>query len=294
LFRHTMLEALLSLWRNRFVNLLASGTIAVSLLVLGVFLLVAHNLSRAVAELGRQVTVSLYLRDDAGEAAREKILAAVKGRIEVESCEYVSREAALEKFRKLFPSMREVPDALEENPLPASVEIRAAEGHRDPETLRRLAAELKHLPGVEDAAFDLPWATRLREVVGLARAAGYSLGGVVGLAAILTIASVIRMTIYSRQQEIEILRLVGATRLFIVAPFLLEASILGALGGGLALAALRGIHRYLENHPERIMPLFNQLFAASFLPASTSTALILLGLAAGVAGGLLSLRRISL
>ena len=292
--RRTLVETLISLWRNRFVNLLASCTIAVSLLVLGVFLLVAHNLSRAVTELGSQVTLSVYLREDVDSRTREEILAQVREHPEVESSEYVSPGAALQKFRELFPSMREVPDSLEENPFPASVEIRVAEGHRDPETLRSLADELKRLRGVDEAVFDLPWVTRLREVVNLARAAGYALGGVVGLAAILTIASVIRMTIYSRQQEIEIMRLVGATRVFILAPFLAEAALLGALGGGLALLTLRGIYRYLATHPERLVPLFSQLFAASFLPASISVTLVLLGLGAGAAGGLLSLRRINL
>jgi len=293
LIRHAVVEAIVSLWRNRFMSLLASSTIAVSLLVVGIFLLVAHNLARVVADLGSQVTVSAYLRNDLTGAKREKILSAVRERPEVASLEYVSPEKALEKFRGFFPSMREVPESLDENPFPASIEVRVAEGHRDPEAVRRLAGELKRLPGVEDAVFDLPWVMRLREVVSLARAVGYSLGGVLGLAAILTIASVIRLTIYSRQQEIEILRLVGATRRFILAPFLLEASLMGTCGGALALAALRGIHRYLTENPARVVPLLRDLLAISFLPQTTAAFLILLGLTAGALGGILSLRRIS-
>jgi cell division transport system permease protein len=292
--RHIFREALVNLWRNRTMNLLASATIAVSLLLVGIFLLLAHNLSRAVADLGTQVNLSVYLKAGTSEAERDGIATALRGKPEAASVEYVSTEAALEKFRKLFPALREVPDALEENPLPASFEVRMAEGSRDPETVRRVAGEMKRLPGVEQTAFDLTWVNRLRDVVSLARAAGYSLGGVVGLAAILTIASVIRLTIYSRQQEIEILRLVGATRTFILAPFLLESSLLGALGGGLALGALQGIHRYLGRNPWTMVPLFHDLLTASFLPTSTSWLLVLLGLGAGAVGGLLSLRKISL
>jgi cell division transport system permease protein len=294
LLRHTFVEALVNLWRNRFMNLLAAATIAVSLLLVGIFLLVAHNLSRTVTELGSEVTLSVYLKADAPEANRRELLGALKSRSEAASFEYVPPEAALEKFRRLFPALREVPDALEENPFPASIEVRMAPGHRDPDAVRRFAAEIGKLPGVEETAFDLPWISRLRDLVTLARAVGYSLGGVVGLAAILTIASVIRLTIYSRQQEIEILRLVGATRTFILAPFLLESSLLGALGGGIALACLRGIHRYLVLHPAKIVPFFNDLFAASFLPLSTIWLLVLLGISAGAFGGLLSLRKISL
>ena len=294
MLRHILREALVNLWRNRFMNLLASATIAVSLLLVGIFLLLAHNLSRVVADLGSQVTLSVYLKAEASPEEREAILAALRGKPEAASFEYVTREAALEKFRTLFPALREVPDALEENPFPASVEVRMAEGHRDPDSVRRLAAEMKRLPGVDETAFDLPWVSRLRDLVSLARAAGYSLGGVVGLAAILTIASVIRMTIYSRQQEIEILRLVGATRTFILAPFLLESSVMGALGGGMALGALRGIHGYLARNPGRMVPLFKDLLTASFLPPSTSWLLVLLGFAAGALGGLLSLRKLSL
>jgi cell division transport system permease protein len=169
-----------------------------------------------------------------------------------------------------------------------------AEGHRDPDSLRHFAEELKRLPGVEDADFDLPWVTRLRDMVAMARTAGVSLGGVVGLAAILTIASVIRMTIYARQQEIEIMRLVGATRTYIAAPFLLESSLLGTLGGGLSLSALYAIHRHLATSQASLVPVLRDLLTASFLPRSTIALLLLLGLTAGALGGLLSLRKISL
>jgi len=294
LIRHTLREAFLNLWRNRFMNLVASCAIAVSLLVLGLFLLLAHNLNRVVTEVGSQVMVSVYLRADATEQQLNQILASLRGREEVASTEYLSKQAALEKFQLLFPPLREVADSLEENPLPASVEVRMAEGHRDPGELRRFAEELKRMKGVDDAAFDLPWVTRLRDLVTTARAAGISLGGVLGLAAILTIASVIRMTVYSRQQEIEILRLVGATRSYIAAPFLLESSLLGALGGGLSLGALYGLHRRLAASPEGIVPVLRDLLTASFLPQSTASLLLLLGLAAGALGGLLSLRKISL
>src|SRR5262245_25240121 len=266
MIRHLLRETLINLWRNRFMNLVAAVAIAVSLLVLGLFLLVAHNMSRLVEAAGSQVTVSVYLRPDAGEAQRDSMIERLKGRVEVASVEYLSPEAALEKFRRLFPAMREVAGSLEENPLPASLEVAMAAGHRDPEALRSFAAEMKAQPGVEDAAYDLPWATRLRELVLTIRAAGFSLGGIVGLAAVLTIASVIRMNIYARQQEIEILRLVGATRAYIAAPFLVESSLLGVLGAGLSLGVLYGLHRRLGSGWGQAVPLVRDLLSASFLP----------------------------
>ena len=293
MIRHSLREALLNLWRNRFMNLVAAFTIAVSLLVLGLFLLLAHNLGSVVAEVGSQVTVSVYLREEATEEQRDKLLQSLKGRAEVEKADYISPEAALEKFKKLFPAMREVAGELEENPLPASVEIRVAPGHRDPEALRSLSEEMKRLPGVDDADFDLPWVSRLRDVASMARTAGISLGGVVGLAAILTIASVIRMSIYTRQDEIEIQRLVGATRAYIAAPFLLESSLLGIVGGGLSLTALYTIYRRLAASQGSVAPFLQDLLTASFLPRSTMVLLLLLGLGAGALGGILSLRRIS-
>jgi cell division transport system permease protein len=293
MIRHSLREAMLNLWRNRFMNLVASFTIAVSLLVLGLFLLLAHNLSTVVAAMGSQVTVSVYLREDVSEEQRDRLLQSLKGRQEVESARYLTPADALEKFKKLFPAMREVAEELDENPLPASVEIRIAQGHRDPEALRALSEELKRLPGVDDADFDLPWVSRLREVAGIARTAGISLGGVVGLAAILTIASVIRMNIYTRREEIEIQRLVGATRAYIAAPFLLESSLLGIIGGSLSLAALYAIYRRLAGSRGNLAPFLQDLLTASFLPRTTVALLLLLGLAAGALGGMLSLRRMS-
>ncbi len=294
MLRHTLHESLLNLWRNRFMNLVAAFAIAVSLLVLGLFLLVAHNLARVVEAAGSQVTVSVYLRADAGEAQRDALLERLRGRPEVAAVEYLSPEAALDKFRRLFPAMREVAGSLEENPLPASLEVAIAEGHRHPEALQAFAAEMKSQPGVEDAAYDLPWVTKLRDLVRMVRAAGISLGGIVGLAAVLTIASVIRMSIYARQQEIEILRLVGATRAYIAAPFLLESSFLGFLGGGISLALLYGLHRRLAGGWGQPVPLLRDLMSGSFLPGSSWALLLALGFLAGAVGGLLSLRRISL
>ena len=293
MLRHLLRESLLNLWRNRFMNLVAACAIAVSLLVVGLFLLLAHNLSRIVEAAGSQVTVSVYLRADAGEAQRDSLMQRLRERAEVASVEYLSPQAALEKFRRLFPAMREVVSSLDENPLPASLEVAIAEGHRDPEALRRFAEEMKAMPVVEDAAYDLPWVTRLRDLVRMVRAAGISLGGIVGLAAVLTIASVIRMNIYARQQEIEILRLVGATRAYIAAPFLVESSFLGVLGSGISLGILYGLHRRLAAGWGETAPLLRDLLSASFLPGSSSALLLGLGLAAGAVGGLLSLRRIS-
>ena len=94
LIRHTLREAFLNLWRNRFMNLVASCAIAVSLLVLGLFLLLAHNLNRVVTEVGSQVMVSVYLRADATEQQLNQILASLRGREEVASTEYLSKQAA--------------------------------------------------------------------------------------------------------------------------------------------------------------------------------------------------------
>ena len=147
---------------------------------------------------------------------------------ELESFAFVSKEDALERFRSYFPELDTLSDLLESNPLPASFEVGVAEEFREPDQVRVVAGRLAGLGGVSEVDYDLLWIERLTGIIELVQMIGLAIGSALAVASVFTIFNVIKLTVYGRQEEISIMRLVGATHAYIRGPFLVE----GILQGG--------------------------------------------------------------
>jgi cell division transport system permease protein len=287
--RYFLEEALTSLWRSRLVNALSIGTIAVSLFVVGAFLAVAGRLSEVVSRWTEKVQVIVYVEDP----IEQRVLDSLENRLRedpaVDSLDLVSREQALARFRALFRDLSSLPEDLGENPFPASLEVNLEAGHQSPAEVERLAKAFADVPGVREIQYDLLWVERLATGVRLVRGLGTFLGGILVLAGIFTISNVIRLTIYAREDELDIMRLVGATRVYVKGPFVAEGMIQGGVGGlvaaGLLWAALAWLSRVLASS--------DLIGAAAFrLPAGVAGSLVLGGMAVGVVGSLVSLSRL--
>jgi cell division transport system permease protein len=212
-------------------------TIAVALLLVGSFGLVVGNMQGLLDEVGRELQVVAYVEsdvDDVGLRALAQRAAGIEG---VEQVEVVSREEALERFRRSVGGA-DLLEGLDGNPLPASLEIVLLPGHRSAEGLERVGRAITALPGVEELAHGQDWVEGYARAVSLARAAAVALGLVLSLAALLIVANTIRLGVYAREDELEILGLVGASRTYVRVPFLLEGSLLGLAGALLALGLL--------------------------------------------------------
>jgi cell division transport system permease protein len=282
-------EALTSFWRSRLMNALSVGTIAVSLFVLGAFLVVASNLNEVVARWTRKVQVTFYLEDRLEEPVRQSLLDRLREDPAVDQIELVTREQALERFRALFRDLQGLPDDLGENPFPASVEATLRSEHQSAEEVRRLVRAFEEAPGVEEIQYDLLWIQRLSTTVRLVRGAGGLLGGILVLAGVFTISNVIKLTVYARQDELDIMRLVGATRAYVRGPFVVEGMLQGGLGGALSLALLWMTFRVFAKDALAASDVMGR--AVVFLPRELGIAIVLGGMAVGVVGSLVSLGR---
>jgi cell division transport system permease protein len=282
-------EALVSLWRSRLMNALSVGTMAVSLFVLGAFLTVASNLSHVVERWTDKVQVTFYLEDSLEDRIRDSLVNRLKDDPAVESVSVVTREQALERFRALFRDLRTLPDDLGENPFPASVEATLAAGRQSPEEVRRLARAHESAPGVKEVQYDLLWVQRLTTALRLIRGVGALLGGILVAAGVFTISNVIRLTVYARQDELDIMRLVGATQAYVKGPFVVEGMIQGGLGGLLSVALLWLAFRGFAAEALAASDLLGR--TAVFLPGWLSLAIVLGGMVVGVVGSLVSLGR---
>jgi len=283
--RYSFNEAALSLWRGRQSGALSTLTIAVALFVLGAFLIATSNLERLGREWNNSAELSVYLADNittAQKSAIERTLAttAVVGQ------QYLSKADAVARFKKTFADLSGTLDGLGENPLPASYEVRLRGGADTGVDL--LLAELRQLPGVADVRYDKEWLQRLSKAVGVIRGVGLGLGLLLTIGAALTVANVVRLGLYARRDELDIMQLVGAPQVYIRGPFVVEGTLQGGIGAVVALAVLGLV--FLGLRGRYLVPLASaiNLSSVSFLPLELALLLVAGGMLVGCVGGLIA------
>jgi cell division transport system permease protein len=183
--------------------------------------------------------LSVFLRDDIGETAREAVRTRLSGDAGVLSVDYLSKDAALERFRSDFPELADVSSTIESNPFPASFEVRLRPGAGVADTAAALSQAVIPLDGVADVQFDRRWLERVLSLIAGVRAAGYAVTVVLLLGAAFTVTAVVRLSLHARRDELDIMQLVGAPIGFIRGPFIIEGLLLGGIGAIGALVALR-------------------------------------------------------
>jgi cell division transport system permease protein len=219
--------------RAPMLSALSITTIAFSLFAFGLFSLVAVNIRKTLRDVESRVEIRAFLAD--GTAV--EVVSAAMGDIgafpEVSRVEYVSPDSALARARA---ELGEFKDVFESAFLPASIDVRLREGHRDPATVRAIASRIKSLEFVDDVRYGEDWVDKLYKIRNVATAAGVILGLAFASVSVIIIGATIRMAVMARAREISIMRLVGATDAFIRRPFLIEGFLKGVLGGVAALA----------------------------------------------------------
>jgi len=218
-------------------------TIGVTLVLVGAFALLLRNMEELLDQFGDDLRVTAYLESDvSGEVLRalEDRVRAIPG---VKDVEALSQDEALERFRASVGSGSALLDGLDVNPLPASLEISLLDDRRSAEGMEAVASAIEGLAGVESLSSGRDWVEGYLRAVALVRGVGVGLGIILALATLLIVANTIRLGIYTRRDELEILSLVGASRPFVQTPFLLEGLVQGAAGGAIALGLLYALFR---------------------------------------------------
>ena len=216
---------------------IASVTIGIALFLVGAFALAVINMEGMHERFSQKLTVTAYLEADVQQGAAVEIAERVALAEGVERVAVVGRDEALERFREMSGAAALL-EGLEENPLPASLEITLTDANRSPNGLAILVGSLDGLPGIDEVADGREWIDGYARVTSLVRVSGFAVGTVLCLATLLIVANTIRLGIYAREEELEILALVGASRTFVRTPFLIEGTLQGMLGGLCAALAL--------------------------------------------------------
>lgn len=232
-----MRRALANISENRLVHLIGIGTMAIAFLIFDVFLLVFLNINYWIEEQGSSLTMSIYFKGNADKVAVERVTEELLQYPEVTVKEFISKSDAMRNLKKRLGDKAGLLDGLKDNPLPASLEI-ILSGGKTEDFPRQLKTRLERLEVVDEVHYSHEWIEKIQAIMGAVRLIGIIFGGLLFLAALFIIINTIKLTIYSRHDEVEILKLVGATNRLVKAPFLIEGSIQGLLGGLTALVIL--------------------------------------------------------
>lgn len=238
-------EALTASRRAPLLSVLSVVTIAFSLFAFGLFGLAAINIREALEKVEERVEVRGFVSQG---TEIESVAAAIKdiGEFpEVARVDYVTEEQALQRARR---EMGEFADVFESGVLPASIEVHLRQGMRTPENVKSVAVRMRTYQFIDDVRYGEEWVEKLYRLRNIATVAGIALGLAFAAVAVIIIGATIRMAVLARAEEISIMRLVGATDMFIRLPFLLDGLVKGTIGGLLALLFIWLAHRTVNEY----------------------------------------------
>lgn len=280
-------EVFHSLRRNNWMTFASIGTVAVSLFVLGVFLILVLNMNRLAGMLESQVQISVYLEDHLTDREKRQIGYDIESLQGIDSVTYVDRETAKERLKDRLGDQKYLLDALsDDNPLPDAFEVTVT----TPSVVESAAGAIDSMQGVEEAKYGQDVVEHLFDITRLMRIFGFVLMGLLGGATLFIISNTIRLTVFARRKEIAIMKYVGATDWFIRWPFLLEGIVLGCIGGFIAAVALRSFYAAMAAKIYSTLAFFPLMPQYPFMNYVTA-AILLAGVVIGAIGSVISLKR---
>ena len=279
-------RALEGMARGPYVALVGIATIFVALFATGLLAGVLGGAERLLAAWAGEVKISVYLEPGTDlAAARSAVAAAAPGR-EVRA---VPASAALRQLSEELGDQAHVLDGVGPGALPDSVDVMAP--GISLEQARALAGRVRALPGVADVDYGNAWLEKLELLVSRARIASVVLFAVLALATAVLVGNTLRLAVFARREEIEILKLVGATDSFVSTPFLIEGLLQGVAGAGLAVVALLAVYAGVVPRLQAAVPLATALRLGDTLPSGLLLGLLAGGAAVGLLGSALAVVR---
>jgi len=284
-FKH----ALSSILTNRLIYAISVGTIAISLFIFSAFVLLSVNVKNWIQGWGQTLSISVYLKDGIDEKTREAVRTAISTLQGAEIKGYVSKEKALQDMKGMLGSQAGLLDGMTRNPLPASFEVAFRNADRRTFEPKRIKEILEKVSGVDEVQYSEQWIDQFEGLLYVLKVAGLAIGGLLCVAVLFIITNTIKLAIYSRRNEIEIYKLVGATDWYVKAPLLIEGALQGVLGALIALGVLWGTHLIVSFKMIQVFGLPFMDFV--FLSRADGLGILFLGLVLGLLGSFIAIGR---
>ncbi|MCZ7558341.1 MAG: ABC transporter permease [Bacteroidia bacterium] len=229
---YTLKESFAGFRRNRSATLITVFTVSIALLLLGVFTLITSNVTTFVDSIRSRVDVEVFLSAEINQRQQEEMEAILRGLPGVSDVTFVSKDDAAEIFKQDFGES--FADILDENPLPQSFRLSISDGYNNSDSVALLAGKIEKLRLVDNVYYRKSLLQLLDRRARAFGVAAFFIGIMLAASAVILVANTIRLTIYAKRHLIRTMKLVGATTLFIRAPFLIEGVFHGVVGGVIA------------------------------------------------------------
>lgn len=280
-----------SLWELLWNHVLTSGTMATSLFVFGMFILVQENIQLMLKGWGDHIQINTYLDKDVGTDQVQAIMESIRTLPEVDQAKHISREQAWNDFRTALGAQSAVLEGLPRDVLPASFEITVKPAYREPSQVEELAIRLEKIDGIAAVEYPQQWLDRLNLFVLAVQWTKWALSGILFTATFFVVGSTVRLALLARKEEIEIMQFVGASEELIQAPFVVEGMLQGCIGAVIALLGLWLFYLLLHEYFVPELALLGPGIHIQFLDPANITMIVIFGWLLGGLGSLFSLRR---
>lgn len=281
-------EAVRGLRANSLVNLLAMGTISMAMLIVGFCLVIFLNLQNAVNAMGERLELTVFLKDGLSAQEQEYLKTKLKSEPAVKKITFISKADALARLRLDLKGQEHLLDGLQENPLPDSYEVAVDKAYADTSHMDTLTAKIGKFSGVEDVTYGKQGVEVLNRLLAVVTYGGTAMAVLLGVTVVFIVSNSVRLALYSRGQEIELMQWIGATRWFIMGPFLVEGMLVASLGTAVAVAILAAL---FHSMPHEAAALFAGPGGIEFLPGWIAAYLIGGGGILGLLGALVSVNK---
>lgn len=273
-------------WPSQIMTLL---TVSLSVLIFAFFYLVYTNMLNSSERLGDDLRLIVYLEDDPGPELREQLRRKITNFDKVEDIIFVSREQAYQRFEKQLGSNKDVLEDIPKDFLPASVEVVPLKTLRSLNQVKLFSEYLSSLPGTLKVQYGQEWVERFYYFTRLLSIVVILSGSLLILTTIFMVSYTIRLTIFNRQAELELLKFVGATKNYIRTPFLLEGVLQGFLGSSLGIISLYVLYQWIKRHFSG--PGLLEIFSFTFFPPQAVAAIIAISIFLCTAGSFTSMQK---
>lgn len=279
-----------SLWREKWINLLAILSISIGLSLITTFILITFSMDSVLQRWAKNFGLVIYLDEHISSAEEETLKKKFQDDTDIIEVNFVSKDRALKELRSTLGANALIIEGLDENPLPSSFELRLKSSMLEPERVRKKAEELEQVPGVEEVQYGVKWLSSLYTLSRTMKIGSAVTGLAIFIAITFITYSTIKIFFYRRKEEIETLKLLGATRGFVRLPFLMEGFVIGLLGGIVSSLAIFGIYSFISLKAVEFMPSVS-LFISS-VPLQVYISVPLAGASVSVIGSFIAVGKI--
>ncbi len=291
LLKATLYNATKNILRNKLINFLSLGIIAFTLLIFGIFNYVTYSLETFTQGFSRSIKAIFYFQDDAEQREIDLLISRLKESLLVKDVVFTSTSQADVNFSRQFPELKYILSEFKKSPFPASIEIEFKGEYNLDTKLISFIEDIEKLQIVESKQVNIDWAKKIIAFKKFINAVGLFLSLILIFVSVFIIFNVIKINIFYRKDEINVLKLVGATDWYIKFPFVIEGAILGFCGSLMAAGLLFVTIKFFPAYATFMFDMVKGMIDFQEMPMSIFTKLVLLGTAIGLFSSYFSARQ---